>query len=107
MEAFPVSLLLVLVPEQHRIRGPYVLLVVVMANNLHIVETELDFDPLIGWGQKTEGVQGKLKLWTDTHEDAALCLNPFLPAELESQDMSVLIRLIIGRKKWNTRRKHC
>lgn len=48
MEAFLVSLLLVLVPEQHRIRGPYVLLVVVMANNLHIVETELDFDPLIG-----------------------------------------------------------
>lgn len=58
------------------------LLVVVVANNLHIVHTELDFDTLIGRGKETQSVESKLELWTDTDEDAALGLYTILPAEL-------------------------
>ena len=58
------------------------LLVVVVANNLHVVETELDFDALVGRGEETEGVEGELELGTDADEDAALGLYTVLPAEL-------------------------
>lgn len=53
-----------------------------VAHNLHIIEAELDFDPLVGWGEETESVERKLKLRTDTEEDAALGLYAVLPAEL-------------------------
>lgn len=76
------KLLIILVLEEHRVSGAYVLLIVVVANNLHIVETELDFDTLVGWGKETQSVEGKLKLRTDTDEDAALGLYAVLPAEL-------------------------
>lgn len=79
---FPVKLLGVLVLKEHRVCGAYVLLVVVVANNLHIVETELNFDTLVGRGEETEGVEGELELWTDADEDAALGLYTVLPAEL-------------------------
>lgn len=58
------------------------LLVVVVANNLHIIETELDFDTLVGRGEETESVEGELELGTDANEDAALGLYAVLPAEL-------------------------
>lgn len=41
-------LLLVLILKQNRVCGSDVLLVVVVANNLHVVKTELDFDTLVG-----------------------------------------------------------
>ena len=71
-----------LVIKEHRVSGAYVLLVVVVANNLHLVETELDFDTLIGWGEETESVEGELELGTDANEDAALGLYTVLPTEL-------------------------
>ncbi len=58
------------------------LLVVVMANNLHIIKTELDFDTLVGRGEETQSVEGKLELGTDADKDAALGLYAILPAEL-------------------------
>lgn len=75
-------LLLVLILKQNRVCGSDVLLVVVVANNLHVVKTELDFDTLVGWGEETEGVEGKLELGADTDEDASLRLYAVLPAEL-------------------------
>lgn len=75
-------LLLFLVLKQYRVRGADVLLVVVVANNLHVVKTELDSDTLVGWGEETEGVEGKLELGADTDEDASLGLYAVLPAEL-------------------------
>lgn len=71
-----------LVPEEHRVGGAYVLLVVVVANDLHVVEAELDFDTLVGRGEETEGVEGELELGADADEDAALGLYAVLPAEL-------------------------
>lgn len=71
-----------LVLKEHRISGAYVLLVVVVANNLHIVQTELDFDTLVGRDEETESVESKLELRTDSNEDAALGLYTVLPAEL-------------------------
>lgn len=68
--------------EEHRVGGAYVLLVVVVTDNLYIIETELDFDTLIGRGEETESVEGKLELGTDADEDAALGLYTGLPAEL-------------------------
>lgn len=53
-----------------------------VANNLHVVKTELDSDTLVGWGEETEGVEGKLELGADTDEDASLGLYAVLPAEL-------------------------
>lgn len=58
------------------------LLVVVVANNLHMVETELDFDALVGRGEETECVEGELELGADADEDASLGLYAVLPAEL-------------------------
>lgn len=84
---------MVLVPKEHRVSGSYVLLVVVVANNLHIVETELDFDTFIGRGEETQSVEGKLKLRTDANEDAAFGFYTILPAELQSQDVFILVRL--------------
>lgn len=69
------------------------LLVVVVADNLHMVETEVDSNTLIRRRQETQCVEGKLKLWTDTNEDAALGLGAILPAELQRQDVLVLVRL--------------
>lgn len=37
-----------LVLKQYRVCGANVLLVVVVANNLHVVKTELDSDTLVG-----------------------------------------------------------
>lgn len=71
-----------MVMKQHRVGGSYVLLVVVVANNLHLVDTEMDSDTLIGWGEETESVEGELELGTDADEDAALGLYTILPAEL-------------------------
>lgn len=76
------SLQRLLVLKEHRVGSADVLLVVVVANNLHVVETELDFDTLVGRGEETEGVEGELKLGTDADEDAALGLYAVLPAEL-------------------------
>ena len=97
---FQVGLLKVLVLEEHRVGGAYVLLVVVVANDLHIVQTELDFDALIGRGEETEGVEGELELGTDADEDAALGLYTVLPAELEGQDVFVLVRLQWEKGQW-------
>lgn len=77
-----VKLLRALVFKEHRVCGAYVLLVVVVANNLHVVETELDFDALVGWGEETQGVEGELELGADADEDAPLGLYAVLPAEL-------------------------
>lgn len=77
-----VKLLRFLVLKEHRVSGAYVLLVVVVANYLHVVETELDFDTLVGRVEETEGVEGELELGTDADEDAALGLYAVLPAEL-------------------------
>lgn len=79
--------------KEHRVSGAYVLLVVVVANDLHVVGTELDLDPLVGRGEEAERVEGELKLGTDADEDAALGLYTVLPAELESQDVFVLVGL--------------
>lgn len=76
------KLLGVLVLQEHRVRGAYVLLVVVVANDLHMVQTELDFDALVGRGEETEGVEGELELGADADEDASLGLDAVLPAEL-------------------------
>lgn len=86
-------LLRILIFEQHRVCGSDVLLVVVVADDLHRVETEVDSDTLIGRRQETQRVEGKLKLGTDANEDAALGLGTILPAELQSQNVLVLVRL--------------
>lgn len=77
-----VRLLWVLVLEEHRICGADVLLIVVVANDLHVVETELDFDALVARGEETESVKGELELGADAYEDASLGLYAVLPAEL-------------------------
>lgn len=53
-----------------------------VANDLHVIEAELDFDSLIGRGEETESVEGKLELGADADEDAAFGLDAILPAEL-------------------------
>lgn len=68
--------------KKHRVSGAYVFLIVVVANNLHIVQTELDFDALVGRDKETESVKGKLEFRADPNEDAALGLYSILPAEL-------------------------
>ena len=83
----------VLVSDQHGVGGADVLLVVVDADNLHVVQAELNLDTLVGGAQEAEGVEGELKLRTDPDEDAALGLESFLPAELEGHDVLVLVRL--------------
>lgn len=60
------------------------LAVVVMAHNLHVVKTERHSDALIRRGDEAQGVQGELKLWAHTNEDAPFGLDPVLPAELKS-----------------------
>lgn len=45
---FSCRLLRLLVLNKHRVGGAYMFLVVMVANNLHVVETELDFDALVG-----------------------------------------------------------
>lgn len=47
-----------------------------------MVKTELESDTLVGRGEETEGVEGKLELGADTDEDASLGLYAVLPAEL-------------------------
>lgn len=79
---FLVELPRVQVPEEHRVGGTYMLLVVVVANNLHVIQTELDFDAFIRRGEETESVEGELELGTDSDEDAALGLYTVLPAKL-------------------------
>lgn len=88
-----VKLLRFLVLKEHGVCGAYVLLVVVVANNLHMVETELDFDTFVGRVEETESVEGELELGADTDEDASLGLYAVLPAELQCQDVFVLVRL--------------
>lgn len=75
------------------------LLVVVVADNLHMVETEVDSDALVGRRQETQCVEGELELGTDANEDAALRLGTILPAELQRQDVLVLVRLQTKRQK--------
>lgn len=58
------------------------LLVVVVTDNIHLIDTEEHFDTLIGWDQETQGIKGKLKFRTDTNEDAAFGFNTILPTEL-------------------------
>ena len=45
-----------MVPHEHRVGGTYVLQVVMVANNLHLVKTELDFDTFVGRGEEAESV---------------------------------------------------
>lgn len=71
-----------MVLKEHRVCGAYVLLIVVVANDLHVVETELDFDALVARGEETESVKGELELGADANEDASLGLYAVLPAEL-------------------------
>lgn len=97
-------LLRVLIFEQHWVCCSDVLLVVVVADNLHVVETEVDSDTLVGRRQETQCVEGELKLRTDANEDAALGLGTILPAELQRQDVLVLIRLQTKRRKQRMRR---
>lgn len=85
--------------EQHRVRGADVLLVVVVADDLHMVETELDSDALIWRRQETQRVEGKLELRADADEDATLGLGAVLPAELQRQDVFVLVRLQTDRNR--------
>lgn len=80
------------------------LLVVVVADDLHVVETELDSDALIGRRQETQRVKGELELGADADEDAALGLGAVLPAELQRQDVFVLVRLQTDRQKQKVRR---
>jgi len=79
--------------EQHGVRGADVLLVVVVANDLHVVGAELDLDALVGRAEEAERVEGELELGAHAHEDAALRLDAVLPAELEGQDVLVLVGL--------------
>lgn len=71
-----------------------------------MVETELDFDTLVGRVEETESVEGELELGADTDEDASLGLYAILPAELQRQDVFVLVRLQWERKcdekRWKT-----
>lgn len=76
--------LYILVSDKHRVRGSYVFLVVVMAHNLHIVETERQSNTLVRGSDEAQCVQGKLKLRAHTNKDAAFGLYPVLPAELKS-----------------------
>lgn len=64
-----------------------------VANNLHVIKTELDFDTLIGGSEETESVEGELELRTDSNKDASLWLYTILPAKLKPQDVFVLIWL--------------
>lgn len=91
-------LLRVLIFKQHRVCGSDVLLVVVVADDLHMVETEVDSDALVGRRQETQSVEGELKLRTDANEDATLGLSTILPAELQCQDVLVLVRLQTKRQ---------
>ena len=83
----------VLVSDQHWVGGADMLLVVVDADDLHVVQAELNLDALVWGAQETEGVEGELKLRTDPDEDAALGLEAFLPAELQGHDVLVLVGL--------------
>lgn len=70
-----------------------------VANDLHVVETELDFDALVGWGEETQSVEGELELGADADEDASLGLYAVLPAELQRQDVFVFVRLQSRQKR--------
>lgn len=85
--------LYVLIFHKDGICSPYVLLVIVVADNLHIIKVEGHPDAFVWRGKETQGIQGKLKLWADTDENAPFGLDPILPAELQSQDVLVLIWL--------------
>ena len=69
------------------------LLGVVVADDVHLVQAELDLDALVGRGEETQGVEGELELGADADEDAAFGLDAVLPAELQRQDVLVLVRL--------------
>lgn len=92
-------LLSILILEQDGVRGADVLLVVVVAHDLHVVRVELDFDTFVRRREETEGVESELKLWTDADEDASFGFDAVLPAELQSQDVFVLIRLEVTGKE--------
>lgn len=53
-----------------------------VADNLHLIETEGHFNSLVRWGEETQGVKSKFKFWTDTNEDAAFRFDAIFPAEL-------------------------
>lgn len=49
---------------------------------------------LLSWHEEDDGEQSNLKLWADADEGAADWLYQTLPAELQVQDMVILIRLL-------------
>ena len=57
-------------------------LVVVVADNLHVIDTEGHFDSFVWWGEETQGVKGEFKFWTDANEDAAFRFDAIFPAKL-------------------------
>lgn len=69
------------------------LLVVVVTDDLQLVDAEGDFDSLVWRREETQSVQRELKLRAHADEDASFGLDSILPAELQSQNVLVLIWL--------------
>lgn len=88
-----IKLSVFLVLKKHGVSRADMLLVVVVAHNLYVVETKLDFDPFIGRAEETQSVEGEFKLGTDADEDAAFGFDAILPTELQCQDVLVLVWL--------------
>lgn len=96
MNSFPMNYfvwLYIQVFHKDRIGSAYVLLVVVVTDYLHLVDVKGHFHSLVRGREKTQCVQGKLKLRAHTNKDASFGFNAILPTELESQHVFVFIRL--------------
>lgn len=87
------SFLLLTVSNKNRISCPYVFLVVMVADDLYNVQAKRHLDSFVGRCQKTQGVKGKFKFRAHTDEDAPFGFNAILPAELQGQEVFVLVRL--------------
>lgn len=77
------------------------LLVVVVTDDLQLVDAEGDFDSLVWRREETQSVQSELKLRAHADEDASFGLDSILPAELQSQNVLVLIWLRLYKENMN------
>lgn len=68
--------------HKNRVGCSNVFLIVMVADNLHLIETEGHFNSFVRWVEETQGVKGKFKFWTDANEDAAFRFDAIFPAEL-------------------------